>query len=1194
MTTTYLVAAEQSEAALGWCVRILSDKHLEKAESYLEQAREIGTCPEVYIATSFISSRKGDKVAALQSLAAIDSPMSRSAALMISEYHDGPQGAVDWLEAADIDATKLDADGKRCLLACYFELADWERSRKLADGLASEDFRNSPTLYHMTAVTHLLTAVPDELRPSILYRPPFDAVNVPLASDSAAIEARRTARRCFINAGNAARQLNCPFAGRIDDEYALWLELTDPEESAQGRQRIESKLRDGENALHLVSLGLQFGIVLDLDAVEREIDRQIALNGGLTYDTAIARLALVFGQHKPVDRADYILQHSDSLAEYIDKQYLQFVQIELLTRAGQIKEAKKRLNMCLESGVVVEHERRLRGIIAEAQGADPLDRYKERFREEDSLYNLQLLVHELETRCNWEVLCDYGEILYERTRALQDAERFATALFNTQENDRLAGFLKSNSELLAQSLNLQLLHCWILYIDGALLDARREMGKLDADWDHPVYRTLQINLAISMGDWNSVSTSVASECQNKETRSAQELIKNAQLAVGLDSVHQARELISSAVEKGVDDADVLGVAYFLATRLGWEDEEVSQWLQRAAALSTADGPIQRVTVREFLDRKPDWERRVSEISRSVMCGDLPMFLAAHLRNMSLGSMMLYSSLANLDENDPRRRDVVPAYSGQRHPTLLETGGHIGIDATALLTLSLLNVLEGALDAFETVHIPHSTLGWLFEEKQRLTFHQPSRIKDARRILDLLPDGTLEKLSPTSVPDSGLSDQVGEELAQFIAEAEKAREADDSQRVVVKSAPVYRVASLLEEEADLTSHEGVLSSCQSIIEQLQKKGQITENEAERAGAFLGLQEKPWPNQPLIAEGAILYLDNLAVRYFLHLGILRKLNAAGFRLVISQSVVSEANQYICYERNAGEAKKNIERIRSALNTRIESGKVKVSRRTNSASETEDQALFEHPTAGVLNLASQCDVIILDDRALHQHTNVIDQDVKTPIVSTLDLFDALVAGSVITERARLEYRTRLRHAGYFFVPVTEDELIHHLDASAVEKGKVIETAELKAIRENILQVRMSTWLQLPKENHWLETLQNACHRALTGLWRAGTDFAKARARSDWILSLIDLHGWAHAFSKEVGDNIVRTGSKATILSILAPPNAQPQEVKDEYRRWVEERILARIKEQNPELYIDLVEWYRSGIEELVSMHTKESEDK
>ena len=495
---------------------------------------------------------------------------------------------------------------------------------------------------------------------------------------------------------------------------------------------------------------------------------------------------------------------------------------------------------------------------------------------------------------------------------------------------------------------------------------------------------------------------------------------------------------------------------------------------------------------------------------------------------------------------------------------------------------------------KSVHIPHSTLGWLFEEKQRLTFHQPSRINEARRILASVADGTLDKLSPGSVPDSDLSDQVGDELAQFIAEAEIAREADDTQRVVVRPAPVYRIASLLEEEADLTPHEGVLSSCQSIIETLQEKGRITTDEAERAGAFLRLQEKTWPNQPRIAEGAILYLDDLAVGYFLHLGVLEKLSAAGFTLVISERIVSDANQLISYERVAGEAQNHIEHIRSTLNSRIESGKIKVGRRTSSERDAEDQQIFEHPTAGVMSLAGQCDAIIVDDRSLNQHANVIEKEAKTPIVSTLDLVDWLAAGGAIADRARFECRTRLRQAGYFFVPVTEDELAQHLYASPVESGRVNETAELRALRENILQVRMGTWLQLPKEEYWLRTLFGVCRRVLAGLWKADADFKQARACSNWIIGLIDIRGWAHALSKESGDNIVRTGWTEISHSLLAPPLEQPQEVKDEYRKWAEDRILAPIKEQNPDLYLELVEWYRNGIGDVVSVYLKEFEDK
>ena len=93
---------------------------------------------------------------------------------------------------------------------------------------------------------------------------------------------------------------------------------------------------------------------------------------------------------------------------------------------------------------------------------------------------------------------------------------------------------------------------------------------------------------------------------------------------------------------------------------------------------------------------------------------------------------------------------------------------------------------------------------------------------------------------------------------------------------------------------------------------------------------------------------------------------------------------------------------------------------------------------------------------------------------LFSTLDLIDTLVATDAKMVEERLEYRTLLRQAGYIFVPVSEDELTHHLKASTVVDDEVVETVGLKAIRENVLQVRMSTWLQIPEEEYWLVELQ------------------------------------------------------------------------------------------------------------------------
>ena len=1173
--------------ALAWCVRILSTKKLDKAKEYLNHAKKLGTCEEIDIADAFISSQKGDKSTALSALTSIDSPMSLSAALIVVANHDGAQEAVDWLKTVGIDTADLAPEGKRFLLQCQLELNEWKAAQECRDVLTDDDMRDTPVLHHMVAITHLLSTVHAEFRSVVLRQLPLSAANFPLASSESAINARRTARSYFIESKKAACQLNLPRAAAIAEEYALWLELKDPDpdESDKGRKRLESKLHNLKSALRFVRLGIEFGIKLKLDEVEREIDRQIALNGKITLDAALARFAIAFTHKNPEYIADYIAHHYNDLANYIDKKLMLSLQIELLSQAGQLEKANECLDILLKEGISEAAKSRFIRIIAEAKGIDPVNSLKAQFKKTGSLSVLTTLVGKLEDRNDWNSLCEYGKILFKETNELSHAEGLARALYNSKQNEQLIKFVKSNEELLDQSENLQMFYCCSLYHEGELLEARSELVKLNDDWDDESYRTLQIDLAIALGDTNSLSAFVAKECREKGKRNAQELIRTTRLALCLDSIPQAKELIFEAARKGNDDAGILGTACSLAISAGWEENEVLQWMHKAVSLSGDDGPIWRMTPKDFLDQMPEWNRQASEIWQMLIRGDIPMFLADQGINKSLSDLMLFPSLANPLENDPRQRGAIPAYSGQREPLSLDINRQIGIDATALLTLSFLNLLDEALDAFDTVHIPHSTLGWLFDEKQRVAFHQPSRIRDAVQISHLLTNGALNKLSPSTVFNSDLSAQVGDELALLIAEAEKVSGDDDTQRIVVRPSPVYRIASLMEKEADLTAHTTVLSSCQSIVDKLWEKGRITRSKKKEACAYLQLHEKFWTGQPEIDDGAILYLDDLAIAYFQYLGILEKLKAAGFKPIILPKKVSEIDQLISYKNISGEAKDIIECIRSAVNLRIESGKIKVGRQIN-ADQPTDQSISHHPTFGVFSLEKGCDAIISDDRFLNQHPSIKNNNSSMPVFSTLDLIDTLVSTDSITAEERLEYRTWLRQAGYIFIPVSEYELAHHLNASMVEDGKVVETAELKAIRENILQVRMSNWLQLPKEAHWLVEFQRTFVHVLKDQWKADADFSIARARSNWIMDQIDIRGWAHSYGTENGTDIVRVGRSAFIMWLLTPPVEEPQQIKDEYWNWIEGRILAPIKEQYPDLYLELVEWHRRWIAETADM--------
>lgn len=1173
--------------ALAWCARLLANTELvETAEEYVGHAKRLNACTEIQIAEAVIASKREGKEAALKALAPINSPPVRAAALTIVTLLEGGESAIAWLKDAGLNADDLDSEGKLTLLTQQLELARWEDAEQTISTISDHDLEETPALHRTTAITLLARAVPEEFRANLDSHLPLDPANFSLISDARSMEARRSAQRRFSEAAEIERDLCCPKIASLDDEFALWLELRDPDTAEAGRQQLEDKLRDPELALQYVPLGLAFGIEIDIKAVEKDMAQHTTLHGGATFEVARTRLSLAITRMPPREVTSYIDRHYDELSKFFDPMFIGAFQVEALIRAGMLDKAEERLSQLLESGLPKTTEGRLRNILEEVSGADPVVLRKKQFEQTNSLIDLENLIDELQSRQDWQEMCTFAKILFERVCSVENAEKFALALTNAQESAALVELLRTLPELCQQSKKLQMHYCWALFYEGHLLEARSELIKLNDEPDDPNFRSLSVSLGIAMGDWPSLLTHLVDEYQARENRNASDLMQAAQLAHQLGSPH-ARDLTYAAASKGKEDPGILVAAYLLATTAGWEDDEtVGQWIQKAAELSGENGPLQKVSLKDFVDQQPEWNRHETETWKKLGRGEIPMVLAGEALNRTLVSLILFPAYANPLERDPRRRGIVPAYSGQRSPLPLDTKAEVvGMDATALLTLSFLGLLEKALDALETVYVPHSTLFWLFEEKQRAAFHQPSRIKDAQQLRDMVSTGYLKKLASTTVADSELSAQVGEDLAIMIAEAKNASKEGEPGCVVVRPSPVHRITSLMEEEADLTEHYDVLVNCLSVVDKLRRKGQITANEYDRARAYLRIHEKPWPRQPDIPDGAMLYLDDLAIRYFLHLDLLDKLNAAGFTAVASLRVISESNALMSYVNVATQIDGAIEQIRNSLNSRIESGKIKVGKQRKLES-SEAHSIADRLTLEAFALAGICDALIIDDRFLNDHPYVAEADGKAAILTTFDLLDALESADAITFDEWMEKRTLLRRGGYCFVPVGMDELAKHLNECIVENENVYETAELKAIRENLLRVRMSDWLQLPEEANWLDAIIKVFIRVLQGLWTTDADLRRVKALSDWLLGQVDIRGWAHRLDSEVADDVVKKRRGLHVLLLLAPLPDVTREVQDAYWEWVEDRVLTPIKEQFPDLYEWIVELQKQQISDLADM--------
>ncbi len=1171
---------------LAWAARVLAGLEEDiEPESLIAESRQLDDQPETSIAEAFVFSREGDKAQALKTLAEIDTPQAKSAALIVVSRHDGLDGALQWFAESGLEAGSLDPEGRHILLVANMETNNWSDAQSIAEQIPDEELEQNPILLHDCARVFLGAASPSEFRSFVCQQIPyFELQNFRFSSDADAINLRRKAQSLFARAASSQRSFGCTKIAENNEEYAIWLQLRDENSRESGLDTLRRRLRDKGDALRFTYIAVQFGIKLDLAAVEREIDRQRALRGGENFQTSIARFAIALTGKDEKEVAEYINKYRDDLVENLGPDLVFFREIEMWCRAGLVHEAKTGFAAAQAAGVSGEQIESCRRLIDEAEGQDPIAGRKLVYENSgalNDLLNLRDLLFENEV---WEELVEYGRAAFEQTGDFRDAEILLDALSKCSMDNEVLSFLDTHSEVLDHSKMARLVRCLAYYRLGKLTDARSQLEVIGVGDPSENVRRLRLNIALCMGDWDELLAIVADGINAAEQLTSQELVQIAYLALQIQAPG-AKVLLKGAVEKAPDDPNVLASAYFLASNAGWEDDpEVFQWLNRAAELSGPQGPIYPASLEEIVERQPAWDRHERDISKSLSEGAIPLFIGAKALNRSLVEMVLLPATANPNERDPRRRAIIPAFSGKRSRISADLRGTVGVDATSLLTLAWLGDLGKLRAHAERLVIPHSTMTWLFEEKQKATFHQPSRIKYAEEIRNLIASKKLDTLVPTTVVDTELVQQVGEDLSRLICEARANETTTGTQSVVVRSAPVHRIGSLLSEEADLSAHADIICGCQNVVRTLKSLGKITSKQESDALAYLRLHEREWPTDLTLEEGANLYLDDLSTRYLATADIIGVLKDSGFNPILCPSTIREANQLISYNHTANQMMDVIDNVQQFLKKGIKSGNVVVdSQQTHDQDDPETQA-STHPTLTTIHMSSNCDSIIVDDRFINQHETATHNTKTCKLFTTVDLLDALLEAKEISYEEWVDRRTRLRRAQFLFVPIDEDELFFLIDAATVRDTKVQETVELRAFRENIQRARMTEYLQLPAEEKWLQKMLISGLRTIRRLWEGlgATDIT--RTKSQWILDLVEPQGWLQAMDEPRKTALIQNGRATYVAAILMPPTDADEETKGAYSEWVDEMLVQPMKKYNPELYGLLVEIEKNYTKEFI----------
>ena len=646
---------------------------------------------------------------------------------------------------------------------------------------------------------------------------------------------------------------------------------------------------------------------------------------------------------------------------------------------------------------------------------------------------------------------------------------------------------------------------------------------------------------------------------------------------------RAFEFAEIAANKAPDDPRVLVNAYALAVQLGLEnDAKVGEWMARAVALSDKKGPVWKADMREVAEMIPAHRERSRRVEEAFLRSDIPVHLAADALNLPLSRILLDIPRNNELMSDYRRLVVVPILSGARLPVEVKSEWVIGLDASSIMILWYLDLLPLTIDSFPTVVIAPDMMPLLLNERRRVRFHQPSRVKRAKEIqgLHLKPIISLPK------PPSWLIDEVGNDLAQLLQTAQM------TNGFVVHPLPVHTLSSYTIKEADLKEYGSMVISTQSFSSMLFDKGHITKQQFERSRTYLSSHDRD-PEKSIDSSRLEkpLYFDDLAVLYLQSAGILQLACSCRINIQVHPAYLSEQDALIKAEREGKDQVDSLDHIRVILRNAIENGKAVFLPRRHADNDESEQHVTPHGInthEHFLKKIAPCEAICIDDRFFNKYPNLTDNHGQSaPIICVLDILRHFEKRGLITEDDKNEKLHKLRTAGFSFIPVEPAELEMLLRKVELDQDMQLkETAELRVLRRSLMRLRSLDIIQQPLETPYLDRLRLSCVVVILKLWRdQALSLRYLVALTDWLWRNIlpSPLDWARTARGKIG-MLPEKEAYALHVELLLRfmPSIQGERL-EAFRNWAERTVFEPLLPANADLVDAITLRIRAGIEAL-----------
>lgn len=1171
--------------ALYWAARLhaFEAQHVPQARSYLHQLRELDRRYDARVVDALILEHEGDAAGALRVLRDIDTADGHSTLWLVLSRTQGKQAAIAWYEGQPRrrDVGFFTGIGWQNVAVALSEMGRWEEAAEIlaAAQCHADDW---PDLAFVEGVINAALLLPAESRPHALRMNIFHP-HIQVIQGSAADQHRARAYYCFDRAMGLLTTTGENQRAQGAKDWILWLRLTDdkPEVRKNAQNQVRAAMGDGKRAVDYLPVALTFGIEFDKGPLQRYLANRKEM-GGLEGQELFAEVRLNEITMTAREYAEFLEREETRLAAQVPKSLLSGKRVEALLEDMQIARARHVLEEHKTECLDHDYDR-LNAMIIQREGGDARTKLEEIYGKTGDLYDLQSLVREVGRARDWGALRPLLEELFRREPTSDNARRLVECMQHDRKsgNASIVSFLNDNADLTNASDDLKSAKAWASFYLGHLKEAREYNGQLLKARNHPADLLLDTNVAIQSGDWERFPTIVEREWERRYSYDANLLLRLASLAAEADaSASRALELARLAAIKAPDDPRVLMNAYSLTIQLGRDHEANPSWMSRASELSTDSGPVHRVDMRTLFEKMvPANRERERLIERSLLQGEAPLHMAADLLHMPLARVLLDIPKRNTELSDGRRRTVIPIISGARRIAGLNPSWTVGLDITCTMVLAFLGLLSKVLRSFTRVVLSPQTMVFLLNERRRVLFHQPSRIKDAENLRELIEKEQLKIANITAKPPEWLVTEVGQDLAEMLEQARI-----DNGRVV-HPRPIYQLRTFLEKHAELREYEHLILSTTDLANLLLDAGKVSHDLHEQASRYLLARDKDGavglPLSGFIFDSPI-YIDDLAVTYLQQAQFLSAISRSGIDVRVHPSMNEEQSALVAASREGERLYEDIGVIQATLREAIENGTAVFLPRQ----DLDDEKIGS--MAHFLSDAGPCDIICIDDRFMNRHGLLTDKKGRNvPIMCTLDLIGHLENQGLIDTAARQAALHKLREAGFGLIPVTLDELERILrKANFSSDNHLIENVELRVIRQYLMRIRSLNMVQSPLEEPFLTQLRLTCVLMIRRLWQ-DDDLPVERvvALTDWVWDNVSPSplDWEHVARLD-DSTALRQRHVNYLIPLLSPLGLKDPVRYDAFRQWIERSVIAPLLPANDQLIDDLAERTKLEINLLV----------